>query len=253
MPNRRAFTLIELLVVIAIIAIIAALLFPVFAHARESARQVSCLSNQRQIGSALMLYAQDYDEVLPRAFTGTNQGTRRDGRSVRWANLVSPYVRSQAVFSCPDAKLKYAPPTRANPTSYDDGAYGINQAYATARFNNSGQFHTSPTGRPLVLQSVPAETVILADGGGYSEFVWGETTGDNSPQFFPRSTPPLLGSSLLNYNGRRTTYGINGRHRSGAVFTFCDGHSKWMPLTMAARKNRNGVMFLFTIEDDSVL
>ena len=248
--HRRAFTLIELLVSISIIAVLAALLFPVFAQARESARKTTCLSNMRQLGFALTMYAQDYDETLPRAFVGTNGGSRLDGKSMRWPGLIASYVHSQAVFSCPASPLKYTPPTLSKPISNDEGAYGINEAYALATRNNTGQGMTTPIGRTLSLQPIPAETVALADGGGYSEFVWGDTTGINSPQFFAASKPPFLGSSQLSYNGKSTIFGINGRHNGGTVFAFCDGHAKWFSLARAARKNSRGVMFLYTLEDD---
>src|SRR5436853_560395 len=87
--TRRAFTLIELLVVIAIIAILAAILFPVFAQAREKARQASCLSNMRQIGTAITMYAQDYDETYPLGRT-TNTPV------VYWFQMVEPYVKAGA-------------------------------------------------------------------------------------------------------------------------------------------------------------
>src|ERR1700740_1009557 len=88
-----AFTLIELLVVIAIIAILAAILFPVFAQAREKARQASCTSNASQIGRALMMYTQDYDEILPEAWGGFPQ--------TMWAHNIQPYVKSLSIWSGP--------------------------------------------------------------------------------------------------------------------------------------------------------
>ncbi len=251
--HPRAFTLIELLVSVSIIAVLAALLFPVLAQARESVRKTTCLSNMRQVGFALTLYAQDYDETLTRAFVGTNQGSSVDGKSTRWPNLVFPYVRSRAVFSCPASVLKYAPPTARNPISYDDGAYGINEAYALAKHNATGQSLNTPIGRPLSMQPIPAETVALADGGGYSEFVWGDAIGSSAPQLYLQTTPPLLGSPQLTFEGKRVTFAINGRHNGGAVFAFCDGHAKWLPLKQAAQKNSRGVMFLFTLEDDAAL
>ena len=90
--ERRAFTLIELLVVIAIIAILAAILFPVFAQAREKARAIRCVSNMKQQSLAVALYVQDYDESLPIAFNG----------GAIWGTEIFPYVRSVGVFQCPD-------------------------------------------------------------------------------------------------------------------------------------------------------
>ena len=94
--SRRGFTLIELLVVIAIIAILAAILFPVFAKAREKARQSSCLSNVKQIGVALLSYAQDFDEMLPSYQFAT--------ATVIWYNLIQPYIKNTQLLVCPSAK-----------------------------------------------------------------------------------------------------------------------------------------------------
>src|SRR5436309_13336304 len=91
--RRNAFTLIELLVVIAIIAILAAILFPVFAQAREKARAISCLSNLKQLGTSCMMYVQDYDETFPMAVW--------DNWWNAWPTTVQPYVKSLQIFRCP--------------------------------------------------------------------------------------------------------------------------------------------------------
>jgi len=95
--SRRAFTLIELLVVIAIIAILAAILFPVFAQAREKARQTSCLSNLKQIGLGTMQYVQDYDETYPRARFDAPQPLRQSWAQPNWQDFISPYVKNGTV------------------------------------------------------------------------------------------------------------------------------------------------------------
>src|SRR5947208_2003989 len=103
-PNahRPAFTLIELLVVIAIIAILSALLFPVFAHAREKARQTTCLSNEKQIALAVLMYAQDYDETMP--FVATyDPGQPFPQKFTMWTSrlVIGPYLKNTGIFSCP--------------------------------------------------------------------------------------------------------------------------------------------------------
>src|SRR5499425_1856457 len=101
-PQRtlRGFTLIELLVVIAIIAILAAILFPVFAQAREKARQATCVSNHKQIGLAIMMYAEDYDEIYPRSqwFEGALAGGGGTGEQHLWARDIMPYIKSGTVW-----------------------------------------------------------------------------------------------------------------------------------------------------------
>ena len=96
--KRRGFTLIELLVVIAIIAILAAILFPVFARAREKARQTSCLSNLKQVGTAMLMYVQDYDEHYGQSLSGTTAGT------VAVYHVLLPYMKNVQILQCPSKK-----------------------------------------------------------------------------------------------------------------------------------------------------
>src|SRR5882757_667374 len=103
---RRGFTLIELLVVIAIIAILAAILFPVFAQAREAARKTACLSNVRQIGAAYMMYAQDFDESFPphvteRTATPGTPDTPEARAPFSYKTKLMPYIKNEGIFKCP--------------------------------------------------------------------------------------------------------------------------------------------------------
>src|SRR5947209_7192066 len=102
--HRFGFTLIELLVVIAIIAILAAILFPVFAQARESARSVSCLSNMKQMGLALRMYSQDYDETYSNIREYSDPAVGCCNLDLTWKNVIQPYVKNKAVFACPSNK-----------------------------------------------------------------------------------------------------------------------------------------------------
>jgi len=101
--NRKGFTLIELLVVIAIIAILAAILFPVFAQAREKARTASCLSNIKQVSLSWQMYIQDYDETMVPAFTYDGTGAGVGVTQIWWPKLQDPYVKSWAIYRCPSA------------------------------------------------------------------------------------------------------------------------------------------------------
>ena len=126
-PTKRAFTLIELLVVIAIIAILAAILFPVFARARENARRTSCQSNLKQIGLGLLQYTQDYDEQMPRSFYGG--GGDSDANNYKWMDAIYPYVKSEQLFNCPSDALS---PKYVQRSGQNYGSYGQNGAYASA-------------------------------------------------------------------------------------------------------------------------
>jgi prepilin-type N-terminal cleavage/methylation domain-containing protein len=133
MRNRKGFTLIELLVVIAIIALLAAILFPVFAGAREKARQTACLNNNKQLGLAFVMYLGDYDETYPLGFGYAGgwlwdryHATPHDWRAsvplnsplhqayqAHWSNAVQPYMKSDGIYACPSASL-----TRLNTGDY---------------------------------------------------------------------------------------------------------------------------------------
>ena len=130
--KRSAFTLIELLLVIAIISLLAAILVPVFARAREKARQTSCSSNLKQIGLGLMQYVQDFDETYPFTFYGYTLGvgnTYVPGAGYHWTGAIQPYIKSTAVFSCPsntkNGGFPNSPVTATTPISYGANGYSL--------------------------------------------------------------------------------------------------------------------------------
>jgi prepilin-type N-terminal cleavage/methylation domain-containing protein len=150
MRVRRGFTLIELLVVIAIIAILAAILFPVFARAREQARKITCVSNLKQLGTAVIMYAQDYDEFLPNNWSG-----KKD--TMLWndlggSGLMDPYLKNRKIWFCPSD----SPPTYKNQT-YD---------YSYCLYNNTDDVnkHLYPSrmeSHSLAEAVYPAQKVVF--------------------------------------------------------------------------------------------
>ena len=117
--RRHGFTLIELLVVIAIIAILAAILFPVFARAREKARQAACSSNVKQISLGILMYCQDYDEKMPIEFFGWNVNPPT------WREIIAPYLKNLQIFQCPsEGTWQYSYGMDPNWTVWAGGYYG---------------------------------------------------------------------------------------------------------------------------------
>ncbi|MES2461859.1 MAG: prepilin-type N-terminal cleavage/methylation domain-containing protein [Armatimonadota bacterium] len=224
--SSAAFTLIELLVVIAIIAILAAILFPVFAQAREKARQAACLSNTRQIGTALMIYCQDYDEVVVingySAVAAPNQRT--------WPDLLQPYTKNTQVFFCPNVGPEGAFSGGTNPgtnltldgwTTQGSPALRINYTLNNLYYNNAawGQiFEQGRGGTSLAEIEDSANTVFCADGNTSQAVFTGTMTTPNIVASGTGKWPMLQFSQA----------GMVARHNGGMTVTWFDGHAKWM-------------------------
>ncbi|MDR3708152.1 MAG: DUF1559 domain-containing protein [Capsulimonadaceae bacterium] len=216
--SRFAFTLIELLVVIAIIAILAAILFPVFATAREKARQSACSSNLKQLGIALLQYAQDYDEALPSG-TGTDQKYGQAGRG--WAGPLYSYVKSSNVFECPDDQTT----TVGLPAGYIVYSYAMNVNFCVLPGYNSGP------GIPMSQMSAPTTTVMLYEvqscAGSYSQIEFDSPAGNGNVANPTSNTQyELLGTPAKSPNPSPNP--AWSRHSGGAEVLLCDGHVKWL-------------------------
>ena len=204
--GRRGFTLIELLVVIAIIAILAAILFPVFSRAREKARQASCQSNLKQLALAVLMYNQDYDETYaPFAYANPMIYTA--------FQMVLPYMKNDQILVCPSL-------------SYYLG-YGVNWRHVICYATED-----SSLGKNVKLGSIekPAETLVMVDSHNGTT---GEGSSGYAAVYCPHcySTPPY---SLVNW-------AVSSRHNEGANVMFLDGHSKWMKTSVIVSTGADSV------------
>ena len=253
--SKAGFTLIELLVVISIIAILAAILFPVFARARENARRSSCGSNLKQIGLALLQYVGDHDDKMPRSFFGSPGDTTTV--NYKWMDALQPYAKSDAVFLCPsDARAKYrwSGNLGAGQSSRDFGSYGQNGAYAAA-----GDAQTPPRSAAAYLVSLakiaqPSQTIWAADTN--NRFETNGNYGIGGAAWPNAARNPTIKTSSDDARipaGRRQLDTVTDRHLGTTNVLFCDGHVKAFKLEALAATRTVGsvaVMPMFTIEDD---
>lgn len=238
LPARNpAFTLIELLVVIAIIAILAAILFPVFAQAREKARQISCLSNEKQIGLGIMMYVQDYDERYPQIWLGNGTGTYGDAGgppAYTWLWAIQPYLKSVNVYVCPSNRFG----TNASFWKAGYVAPGKNQYFANNYTpNNDVMKDWRNHGPSLALADVPepAGTVLI----GESKMRWADLSArDIGKHLVSCKSSETDGANTccaaLDRNGNpgsaSPTEGCFQAHSKLVQFTFADGHAKALRL-----------------------
>lgn len=210
--QKKAFTLIELLVVIAIIAILAAILFPVFARARENARRSSCQSNMKQLGLAAMQYSQDYDEnLLPIRISASSPYYY-----FAWSDIIQPYTKSTQILTCPSNS------EQPQSVSYNGGIGGY-------------------PNRLLASLEIPAQTVAFVDAVGAPLLASGNIP--QSPFFSVK-----LGSTDGQVLGRLAKAGTSHTdswggypnaqvHLDGANYAFADGHVKWLHYETGLTKN----------------
>lgn len=238
---RPGFTLIEVLVVIAIIAVLAAILFPVLATARESARTTACQSNLRQIGLAIKQYIQDFDDHYPAAAYDAN----RDGNVFTlgtdyfWWWAIYPYAKNWNIFVCPSASTQNVIVHAPDPKSWDPElvypagylGYALNVGYSddgTRPFPGPG-----PAGLPTSTVEDSAGTILVFDHTGWFAVYW------------PACCPPRDPAAVV-----KSPPGMVGRHREGLNFLFCDGHVKYHRPEDALRRNPRGVLARWTVTLD---
>jgi len=202
--RTRGFTLIELLVVIAIIAILAAILFPVFAQAREKARAISCVSNLKNAGTAVLMYIQDYDENMPFYETAPPPGATAAQRNF-WFVQINPYLKANKIYSCPSLAV--------GGTSFEVmpnrvAGYGVNYQHVFPNYTDATVSYAA--------FNTPAGVLMMADSA-FKDPTLGNT---GYPVLY---CPARIAASPL-----PTDNAIARRHFDGANVAFLDGHVRFM-------------------------
>ncbi len=223
---RRGFTLIELLVVIAIIAILAAILFPVFARAREKARQASCQSNLKQIMLGVLMYCQDYDERTPYMIRGTTGWPPPDPGVDDWVDgmpapspsgwwswgvAIMPYIKNAQLFVCPSEDVRMSRPGGCwHPFRWM--TYGVNYSNAYRAWNRVNLAKIEDPARTIAISDSCGRPFTCIRIGGRCPHVAYDPNAE-----VPGPTPPSTGR-----------WGWVWRHNDGVNHAFWDGHVKWM-------------------------
>ncbi len=220
--KKRAFTLIELLVVIAIIAILAAILFPVFAKAREKARQSSCASNVKQLTLGFVQYAQDYDERMAKYRLGTVDPFC----NMFWHVQISPYLKNTQILTCPSANA-----------GAGTVCYGCNNGHVS--ICNNGPNTTPVPGKALADITQPSQAFCVEDAASDGSCNT-ERTGVESAGFMAGYCPICGGCTHFTYPTASSR-----RHNEGLNAGFVDGHTKWYSVTVFNNRNATAAQDLW--------
>jgi len=245
------FTLIELLVVIAIIAILAAILFPVFAQAREKARSAACLSNMKQLGNALAMYSQDYDECMPTHENSCSAGKNGQFTGLEWFEQLMPYVKDTGVFACPSASVTSVWKASCYPGLHGGQNFRCNYGFHTGIAHSPfvgiwwGQNWRAGLYRIATIPA-PADTAVIGDSFvtpwitsadqnyGISIYCalanWPAGTSFDGVQC---GCPPAITDLPLAL--KKWT-----RHQGGSNIVFADGHAKWYNAMQIRSRCRGG-------------
>ncbi|MGI5819202.1 MAG: DUF1559 domain-containing protein [Armatimonadota bacterium] len=222
--NRRGFTLIELLVVIAIIAILAAILFPVFARARDKARQASCQSNLKQIALGLLMYVQDYDETMPgfKVYYAWPDGdTRGDG----WYESLEPYVKNEQIAICPSGRYEatYGRLNMPNATGYWGrtlhASYGVPAQDSNCR-TLLGNLRTCfsgyyPPGPSIAESTKPAETIMVFEATTcWTQQATGYGRHRDTGELLSVNEAGVRGAQQFRHNGQMNVAYLDGHVKS---------------------------------------
>ena len=216
--TRRGFTLIELLVVIAIIAILAAILFPVFARAREKARQTSCLNNVKQLSLGFVMYLTDYDQMFPCGdSTAWGDGSYPAHPYGAWADGIYPYLKNNQIFICPSDSLANCV-SDGNTGSHTYGSDHLTGTYPNQRLSYGYNYSLYTYSEAKVPR--PAELAVFTDM-------------IERPYFYSDGVA-LPGGGHGISRGHSDRVGRAARHNDGVNIGFMDGHAKWVKDTNIA-------------------
>ena len=231
--KKSGFTLIELLVVIAIIAILAAILFPVFAKVREKARQTSCLSNEKQLGLGFTQYIQDNDETFP-VQGGEDPTSIQSSLGMGWGGQIYPYVKSTGVYKCPDDGTG----VQVNGTTT---SYPVSYAANLSLLRTDGGSNTDPhPGPSIAVLSAPSKTILLSEVKGIYANITSinerpnvnnvmSSVSNGTGQVYPFLAFGSGGDEQTGCLGGYTCSSNNvARHTEGSNYLLADCHAKWL-------------------------